>query len=260
MIDQRHHLYDSNPVCRCNLFTVALVYRSEKVENTAMKGQTLMLITDISGYTRFITRVGHEKGIQHAQDLLQIIINSNTLGLKLCEVEGDAVFFYAMKELPSRKALMRQISRTYNAFNHYLSTQRLESELGIKFFVHTGICEEIRIGGRTKLYGMEVIKIHRLLKSITNTDDYMLITANAGGALQFETGEGVQGGAEFPHIGVVNYAVFNERFLQETAIEVSLYHTFINGIIEAANTLTAELSRQYRHYAALLNPLHEMAS
>jgi hypothetical protein len=225
-----------------------------------MKGQTLMLITDISGYTRFFTRVGHQEGLQRAQDLLRIIINTNTLGLKLCEVEGDAVFFYTMKQLPSRNALMRQISKTYEAFNHYLATHHLEDELGIKFFVHTGMCEEIRIGGRTKLYGMEVIKIHRLLKSITNKDDYMLITDSAGMTLQFEAEDGVNGNTEIPHIGMVNYALYNDKFLQESTREPTLYHTLLAGISDAAMTLMHELSRQYRRYAALVNPLHELAS
>lgn len=219
-----------------------------------------MLITDISGYTRFFTRVGHEEGLQRAQDLLQIIINTNTLGLKLCEVEGDAVFFYTMKNLPSRNGLMRQISKTYEAFNHYLSKHNLESELGIKFFVHTGICEEIRIAGRTKLYGMEVIKIHRLLKSITNKDDYMLITENAGTDLQFEAIDGANGGTEIPHIGMVNYAVYNEKFLQASGGETSLYHALVNGIHEAGTTLMTELIRQYRRYASLVSPLQEIAS
>ena len=60
-----------------------------------MKGQTLMLITDISGYTRFFTRVGHQEGLRRAQDLLQIIINTNTLGLKLCEGRR-CLFFYTI--------------------------------------------------------------------------------------------------------------------------------------------------------------------
>lgn len=216
-----------------------------------------MLITDISGYTRFFTRVGHEEGLQRAQDLLQIIINSNSLGLKLCEVEGDAVFFYTMKQLPSRNALMRQISRTYEAFNHYLATHHLEEELGIKFFVHTGICEEIRIAGRTKLYGMEVIKIHRLLKSITNKDDYMLITENAEKALDFEIEDGVHAGTEFPHIGLVNYALYNEKFLQQSAVERSWYHAFVDGLGEVGITMTTELSKQYRRYASVLYPFQE---
>jgi hypothetical protein len=37
-----------------------------------MKEQTLMLIVDINGYTRFLTRVGHEEGLKRAQDLLRL--------------------------------------------------------------------------------------------------------------------------------------------------------------------------------------------
>jgi hypothetical protein len=226
-----------------------------------MKGHTLMLITDISGYTKFMTRVGHEEGLRRAQDLLQIVINANTLGLKLCEIEGDAVFFYAIGSLPSRSALLRQIGRTYTAFNRYLVTHDLDAELGIKFFVHTGECEEIRIGGRTKLYGMDVIKIHRLLKSITKKDDYLLVTRSAAEALSFEKFPGVDGATEFPHIGSVAYTLFNERYLQERIIsEPTKYALLQKAFIDGMMTMVAELSKQYSRYAAMMNPLHEKMS
>jgi hypothetical protein len=235
-------------------------FKSQAELVAAMKEQTLMLIVDINGYTRFLTRVGHEEGLRRAQDLLQIIINSNTLGLKLCEVEGDAVFFYAMKQLPSRNMLMRQISRTYEAFNHYLAVHRLDTELGIKFFMHSGMCEEVRIGGRTKLYGMEVIEIHRLLKSITNKDDHMLVTASAAEVLEFQTEEGVSREAEFPYIGAVNYTLYNKQFLKSSVNETSVYKSFLHGFSEAIIILTGELSNQYRRYAAVMNPLHEVVA
>jgi hypothetical protein len=221
-----------------------------------MKGQTLMLITDISGYTRFITKVGHEEGLRKAKDLLQIIINENSLGLKLCEIEGDAVFFYSMRSLPSRTALMRQIRKTYQAFNHYLQVNELGEELGIKFFVHTGLCEEIQIGGRTKLYGMEVIKIHRLLKSIVNKDDYLLVTSDASALLEFDHEVSTSGQNEFAYIGSVEYSLFNERYLQLPVKETNLYHTLLEAISESAITVSRELTRQYRLYSGLLNAWH----
>jgi len=223
-----------------------------------MKAQTLMLITDISGYTRFITRVGHEEGVKRAQEMLQVIINANTLGLKLCEIEGDAVFFYTMK-IPSRISLLRQISRTYQAFSDYLANHHLENELGIKFFVHTGTCEEIKIGGRTKLYGTEVIKIHRLLKSITSKGDSLLVTKSALAALEFEPEDGLGGDTEFPYIGLVSYTTFQEEYLIKH-LKPSLYRAMGVSAKEVGALMISELGKQYRRYASIFHPLHELAS
>ncbi len=225
-----------------------------------MKGQTLMLITDISGYTRFLTRVGHDEGLKRAQEMLQIVINANTLGLKLCEIEGDAVFFYSMHKLPTGKALMRQISSTSKAFNHYLVHHNLTTELGIKFFVHTGVCEELRIGGRTKLYGTEVIKIHRLLKSITERNDSLLITQKARELLLLDAGQGAQGGTEFPYIGKVRYTVYSENTLLDSPEEPTFYQSLVTNLREAAITITTEMGRVYRQHTSLLYPLQELTT
>ena len=208
-----------------------------------MKGQTLMLITDISGYTRYFTKVGHEEGLRRAQDLLQIIINANSLGLKLCEVEGDAVFFYAMDKLPSRKDLMNQIKSTYDAFNHYLIVNDLDGELGIKFYMHTGICEEVRIGGRTKLYGMEVIKIHRLLKSIVKRGDAVLMTEEAASHFAPDYVMSVPSSAEFPHIGEVSYVLYNEEFLRSIEPERSVLRTLADHL----GNIIADIPAHRRH-------------
>jgi hypothetical protein len=220
-----------------------------------MQQKTLMLITDISGYTRFITQVGHERGLKHAQELLQIIINSNTLGLKLCEVEGDAVFFYTMKKMPSAKAILQQIGRTYRAFNHYLAQHALESDLGIKFFLHSGDCEEMRIGGRVKLFGTEVIKIHRLLKCISDRSDYLLVTENAGHLLSEIEGDLVAGETTFPHIGVVSYSLFDSTFFVKYGARNELYTKFIMAITEVGAFIATELSRRYRWYNTYVNTM-----
>ena len=214
-----------------------------------------MLITDISGYTWFISRVGHEEGLKRAQDLLQIVINSNSLGLKLCEVEGDAVFFYTVKKLPSRVALMRQIGATYRAFNDYLAQHGLSSELGIKFFVHTGMCEEVRIGGRTKLFGMEVIKIHRLLKGISSTPDYLLITENAHKSLEMNGNAGDNEMTEIQHIGEVSYTMYDESYLLHTAA-LSNRQTYWSWSMDALSDLGMEISRFTTHFSRLLSPLY----
>ncbi len=225
-----------------------------------MRQDTLMLITDISGYTRFVTEVGHDQALTIAHDLLQTVINANTLGLKLCEVEGDAVFFYSTKALPSYKALMRQIGRTYRAFHYYLGRHALAAQLGIKFFVHTGLCEEMQIGGRTKLFGAEVIKIHRLLKSIPDQSDYLLMTSNARETFHLNADDGSDGVTGIPYIGDVQYSVYDGTYILEASAEPQQYSAVVEYLADAGRLLATELGRQYQTYRGLFYPVRGMLS
>ena len=64
-------------------------------------GQALLFIPDISGFTNFVsnTEVNHSKHI--IKELLELLIKKNALNLKLAEIEGDALFFYKEKILPT---------------------------------------------------------------------------------------------------------------------------------------------------------------
>ena len=55
---------------------------------------TFLFIPDISGFTEFVnkTKIDHSKHI--ITELLEIIINSDQLGLTVSEIEGVAVLFY----------------------------------------------------------------------------------------------------------------------------------------------------------------------
>lgn len=69
--------------------------------------QAVLLIADISGYTKFLRL--HRLNTAHAQlvitELLESIIDATMPPLKVSKVEGDAVLFYAMHiEMLSLKA------------------------------------------------------------------------------------------------------------------------------------------------------------
>jgi len=59
---------------------------------TQQTQNALIFIPDISGFTKFVneTEISHSQHI--IQELLETIVNSNTLGLSLSEIEGGAVF------------------------------------------------------------------------------------------------------------------------------------------------------------------------
>lgn len=64
-----------------------------------MSNRGLLFIPDISGFTRFVTEteIGHSRII--IQELLEILINANGIGLEISEIEGDAILFYKYSTL-----------------------------------------------------------------------------------------------------------------------------------------------------------------
>ena len=148
--------------------------------------ESLLLIPDISGFTSFVneTEVKHSKHI--IAELLELIIESDTLGLTVSEIEGDAVFFYKAERVPSLDALIDQVRTTYTAFHMHLKnyeTRRIcpcgacctAHTLKIKFIALRAELDFIRVKSFQKPYGPDVILIHRLLKNDVDNDEYLLI-------------------------------------------------------------------------------------
>ncbi len=54
----------------------------------------LLFIPDISGYTKFINQTELDHSSHIISELLELILDNNTLNLQLAEVEGDALFMY----------------------------------------------------------------------------------------------------------------------------------------------------------------------
>ena len=65
----------------------------------------LLFVPDISGFTQFI----NDRQIQHNHriiaELLEILIESNRLNLKVNEIEGDAILFYRVGQPPRSSRL-----------------------------------------------------------------------------------------------------------------------------------------------------------
>src|SRR5690606_36178568 len=116
------------------------------------------------------------------------------------------------------------------------------------FFVHIGMGEEMKIGGRTKLYGTEVIRIHRMLKSVPNKADYLLVTEAACESLGMHQVCGEKSQAEFPHIGAVEYLVFDGAFIMAASEERSVVREVFEVLTELAQGFMLEFGRQYRRY------------
>ena len=149
---------------------------------------TLICIPDISGFTRFMTKVDFKLGFKVIPSLLNNIIYSNEIGLKISEIEGDAVLFYRQGALPSLKTLIEQCKYFYNEFYVHLeelrktngdskNAARIPQILGLKIVLHFG--EEVAhvpIGNHIKLIGEDIIAAHRLLKNEVPVEEYILLS------------------------------------------------------------------------------------
>lgn len=143
-----------------------------------MKG--LIFIPDISGFTNFVRNIDIDLGVAITRDLLTIIIDNNSLGMELSEIEGDAILFYKTGKPPHLKHILDTFESMCAAF--HASYQRwkikynLEQDLSLKLIVHYGDFVVYDIRGFRKLYGETVIEAHNLLKNGNGGSDYILVT------------------------------------------------------------------------------------
>lgn len=147
----------------------------------------LIFIPDISGFTHFVsnTEIAHSKHI--IEELLETLIEANTLGLQVSEIEGDAILFYRFGQAPSAAELLNQVQQMFVRFHTHLKkyeTHRVcncgscsaANQLTLKFIAHYGKITTNHIKGHDKLFGKEVIVSHRLLKNDIIHHEYALFT------------------------------------------------------------------------------------
>jgi len=185
-----------------------------------MTQNALFFIPDISGFTEFVnnTAINHSKHI--ISELLEVLIDFNKLDLKLAEIEGDALFFYKVTEETNLWELNQQVEIMYKAFHTHLKRYEYERicqcgacssayNLSIKFIIHYGDIDFIKVKNIVKPYGSAVKKSHRLLKNEVPLNEYKLITQNVIDASKnenvFEEGTAMVGSYDF---GEINYQYF----------------------------------------------------
>lgn len=193
----------------------------------------ILLVADISGWTKFVRR--HAVSAAHARQivvhLLRAIINATEPPLTVAELEGDAVFLYALSEpgdLQSVAAKVKaQIPRLFRAFDaemKLLSTRpRCSCEscssvemLRLKQVVHAGEVALEQIGKFEKLFGLDVIIVHRMLKNSVTAKQYLMISEPAyeamGGFYDLEPEKRVE---KLKGVGRLETRVFDEDQIGE---------------------------------------------
>ncbi|WP_205511559.1 DUF2652 domain-containing protein [Longitalea arenae] len=154
-----------------------------------MDNRGLLFIPDISGFTRFVS----ESEIEHSrfiiQELLEVLINANHLGLQISEIEGDAILFYKFGDPPALPALYQQVEDMFCAFHRRLiaydrrrycqcAACAAAIQLTLKVITHYGEFTGYQVQQFNKLIGKDVIVAHQLLKNDIAQHEYWLVTDN----------------------------------------------------------------------------------
>lgn len=189
-----------------------------------MKKATI-LIPDISGYTQFLTKTELSHSTHIINELLQVIADSIQPDFNLVEIEGDALLTYA-EGCYSKEKLEAICEKAFRNFHYFLKVIERDrvcrcgachgaSDLSLKFIVHYGEFEEIKVAHLTKLSSLDMIIAHRLMKnSILNTEYILMTDAYFDQAqdeiLNYQTGHSV-----YDVIGRIDYHFADISFLRD---------------------------------------------
>ncbi len=191
----------------------------------------VILLGDISGYTKLLTQTE----LEHAQAIMQYLFDTiyQATGehFLVNELEGDAIFAYCVEPKDPQALLgetLHQIRSYGEAFasakQDMLERRAVDMKacpcnacdhifaLSFKFVIHYGEFAVNQVGPFVKLIGQSVIAAHRLLKNSVPSDSYILMTDDA---LQFlpedERAKFTVSKEEITHFGKVpiGYQVLN---------------------------------------------------
>jgi len=202
--------------------------RQQSLEDLNGFQKALFFIPDISGFTSFTYDVEIEHSAHIISELLKVLLEANQLELRVSEIEGDAILFYRLGKPSSQSELARQAEVMFLNFHqhllHYKQNRICQCgacstahRLTLKFITHHGKLTIRRIQAHRKLFGPDVILVHRLLKNSIPVDEYLLITESIPPDIgqeesdwNFEKGEDT-----YERIGPVQYRYFPMRFLRK---------------------------------------------
>lgn len=152
-----------------------------------MENKGLLFIPDISGFTRFVTEMEIEHSRYIIKELLEVLIDSNQLGMEISEVEGDAILFYKFGNAPSKEAIFQQVEKMFCSFHRHLQAYEYRRfcqckacvtafNLSLKVITHYGEFTGYAVKSFQKLIGKDVIVAHQLLKNDIDKHEYWLAT------------------------------------------------------------------------------------
>jgi len=154
-----------------------------------MENMGLLFIPDISGFTRFVNQTEIEHSSLIIEELLEILINSNQIGLEVSEIEGDAILFYKFGPRPELEEVYGQVKNMFCSFHKGVASYALRRycyckacssavDLTLKVITHYGEFTGYNVKQFNKLIGKDIIIAHQLLKNDIDLHEYWLVTDN----------------------------------------------------------------------------------
>nr|AUN35658.1 hypothetical protein [uncultured bacterium] len=121
------------------------------------------------------------------QELLEILVSSNDIGLEISEIEGDAILFYKFGDPPSLEDIYRQVEKMFCEFHKSLLSYEQHRycqckacadtiDLTLKVITHYGEFTGYNVRQFNKLIGKDIIVAHQLLKNDIELHEYWLVT------------------------------------------------------------------------------------
>jgi class 3 adenylate cyclase len=208
---------------------VAQAVRSDPGGAEAAAGERYLFLADISGYTRFMSGVEEEHGLDFSNgipaaysilsDLLDAVIEGVKPDLALVKLEGDAVFAAAPAAGLDGQGdrILETIHATYRAFiaartraipsnDHVCTACPAVANLDLKAVLHRGPAVRQSVGSGSDMLGPAVTVAHRLLKNTVRdrigARPYLFLTDAAATGLGLQ-GIGLAHGEEYPDAGQI---------------------------------------------------------
>ena len=161
------------------------------------------IITDISGYTAYLTK----SELDHAQEILKSLFDAQLENIKpplvVSNFQGDAILSYVPEDsFLQNQILIELIEDIYFGFSRKLELMQFNtsctcnackniSGLDLKIFVHYGDFMLQQVAEKEELVGSDVILAHRMMKNKvieqTGIQAYALFTEKAAESLELGT-------------------------------------------------------------------------
>jgi hypothetical protein len=192
-----------------------------------MANTGFFIITDISGYTEFLTK----SEIDHAQDAIQSLFDAQIKSIKhpfiISGFRGDAILMYIPDtNFEAPQTVLESLENLYFVFADTLRQMLFNTtctcracknmkNLDLKMVIHHGEYVIQKLGDHEELMGTDVIVPHRMLKNHvieeTGIPCYALFSEEAAEALNLnELAKPLIPHKEtYEHIGDVNMQVFD---------------------------------------------------